>query len=568
MKIKSITFKDHPILGDLNLKFYDENGSIYNTIIFAGENGCGKTTILEALSAFSHIEPNLKELNGLNNIIIQLTDQNILNLKDNERLPEINHSVEIKNNELIFSYNYKKQLDQRIRICYSTNDNKFPDIHYMRLKSNEIKNLFRIIYITTEINFIPRPITSVTAKDIDKRETFSYKTSSELATEITQLLIDIDRLDKNDVCQEGEKNENAAYKDIKSKIPLRIERFKNAFSYMFSNKQFKGIENYNNQLKVVFKEFGKDIFIDDFSSGEQQIVFRGGFILQYQKVIDEMPILIDEPEISMHPYWQEKILDFYKKLVTYENGNQKCQLFIATHSPFILHNCNEITDKVIVLTKNIQNGKIEIYKNAKYPICESEESIEKAFNIRLFSYEIKNINKPIICLEGETDKNYILNAAKLLNKNKLLELIELKPLGGEGALKKIWSEKDIFNSLLKHNLLVLHDCDSDIQDKNEAKIIIKKLPKISGGLDKGIENLFPETTIEKLKKNNNKCVKAETKITECGEERDESVIHFINKDEKRNVCDYLCQHGTKEDFQHFNIIFDIIEDFINTNTED
>ena len=34
----------------------------------------------------------------------------------------------------------------------------------------------------------------------------------------------------------------------------------------------------------------------------------------------------------------------------------------------------------------------------------------------------------------------------------------------------------------------------------------------------------------------------------------------INDSEKTNLCDWLCGNGTPEDFQRFQIIFDLIED--------
>jgi hypothetical protein len=36
--------------------------------------------------------------------------------------------------------------------------------------------------------------------------------------------------------------------------------------------------------------------------------------LQNKNSINGNPILIDEPEISLHPNWQLKILDFYKNI--------------------------------------------------------------------------------------------------------------------------------------------------------------------------------------------------------------------------------------------------------------
>ena len=49
MRILSIEFENHSILGNLKLDFTDKNGNPVDTIILAGENGCGKTTILEEL---------------------------------------------------------------------------------------------------------------------------------------------------------------------------------------------------------------------------------------------------------------------------------------------------------------------------------------------------------------------------------------------------------------------------------------------------------------------------------------------------------------------------------------
>ncbi|MGL5391183.1 MAG: AAA family ATPase, partial [Shewanella sp.] len=52
MKIKKVKWQNHKILGDLLLDFTNESGNPYETIIFAGENGAGKSTILTELSMF------------------------------------------------------------------------------------------------------------------------------------------------------------------------------------------------------------------------------------------------------------------------------------------------------------------------------------------------------------------------------------------------------------------------------------------------------------------------------------------------------------------------------------
>ncbi len=53
--IRKIKWNNHEVLGNLELDFSKSDGSIYNTIVLAGENGTGKTTILETLSTFLNL---------------------------------------------------------------------------------------------------------------------------------------------------------------------------------------------------------------------------------------------------------------------------------------------------------------------------------------------------------------------------------------------------------------------------------------------------------------------------------------------------------------------------------
>lgn len=53
MKIRKVKWANHPILGDLELNFINSTtNKPYSTIVLAGENGTGKTTILETLNTF------------------------------------------------------------------------------------------------------------------------------------------------------------------------------------------------------------------------------------------------------------------------------------------------------------------------------------------------------------------------------------------------------------------------------------------------------------------------------------------------------------------------------------
>lgn len=56
MTIKKIKWKDHPILGNLELDLINSvTGQPFESVVFAGENGTGKTTILQTISTFLNI---------------------------------------------------------------------------------------------------------------------------------------------------------------------------------------------------------------------------------------------------------------------------------------------------------------------------------------------------------------------------------------------------------------------------------------------------------------------------------------------------------------------------------
>ena len=56
MKIQKIKWRNHPILGGLELDFTNSaTGEPFGTVLFAGENGTGKTTILESISTFLNL---------------------------------------------------------------------------------------------------------------------------------------------------------------------------------------------------------------------------------------------------------------------------------------------------------------------------------------------------------------------------------------------------------------------------------------------------------------------------------------------------------------------------------
>lgn len=83
------------------------------------------------------------------------------------------------------------------------------------------------------------------------------------------------------------------------------------------------------------------------SSGEQcMLVMMLGIAGHIE---DESIVLIDEPEISLHPSWQEQFMPTLEQVFS---GYKKCQFIIATHSPQIVSKVNKDNCFVTSLSNN------------------------------------------------------------------------------------------------------------------------------------------------------------------------------------------------------------------------
>jgi predicted ATPase len=126
---------------------------------------------------------------------------------------------------------------------------------------------------------------------------------------------------------------------------------------------FDGIEltfkysHLDKEDNVWFKnDEGKEFQIDKLSTGEKTLLSKILYI--YFKDYKDKIILIDEPELSLHPSWQNKILSVYEKLAKQNN----CQIIIATHSPHIIGSAKN--EYLRILRKN-EEGNVEVVEDLK-----------------------------------------------------------------------------------------------------------------------------------------------------------------------------------------------------------
>lgn len=446
-KVRKIKFIDHPILKNMEFNFVGMDGKAVDTVIFAGENGCGKSTIIDEL---------YKVVTGqrpVSNITEYEVDGKIYTVRLT-RQSEYSYLSEI--------------LDQ--------NGNR----------TNINIPAFSAIFSDVDINFHSKEISTVTSMTLDEQHRFK-RSDNNLPTVINQLFVDIQALDDAEIAKKLKENPMTSYSNIN--IDERMNRFKNAFSRIFDNVEYSGIENQNGKKVVLFKKYGELIPIDCLSSGEKQIVYRGCFLLRDINALNGAFAFIDEPEISLHPLWQMKIMDYYRSIFTSSSGKQTSQMFVVTHSPFIIHNENRRNDKVIVLARD--DGEIIVRDEPEYYKCSSIELIKDAFNVTLFDE-----GHSTVYLEGRTDEKYFKKALEVYDYTVPFSFKWIGYLKDNGQEEN--TGKDALNkahqflvgrNLMKKNVC-LFDCDTGRNEcmKNNAYIRVMPTYSNSKGMEKGIEN--------------------------------------------------------------------------------
>ncbi|MCA3969028.1 AAA family ATPase [Vibrio vulnificus] len=121
-------------------------------------------------------------------------------------------------------------------------------------------------------------------------------------------------------------------------------------------------------VKLYKHEFGS-MSLRRASSGEQCMLVMMLGIAGH--ISDYSIVLIDEPEISLHPKWQEK---FTSLLIEVFSNYKGCQFIIATHSPQIVSNLSYSSCFITSITRR------EVYNANKYAAQSSDFQLAELFD--------------------------------------------------------------------------------------------------------------------------------------------------------------------------------------------
>jgi hypothetical protein len=231
-------------------------------------------------------------------------------------------------------------------------------------------------------------------------------------------------------------------------IGRRMRRFIDAFHYIFPTKRFKTISRVDKLIQVQFEEHGHISNVNQLSTGEMQIVFRGGFVLKNLSHVQSGLLLVDEPELSPHPEWQSRILGFYERLIPQSNKSST-QLFVATHSSFIVHGAPRA--KVVILNKD-SAGAIRGMPEPTSP----GGNLGIAFSVDTFLASAKyNL---LVLVEGGTDESILATAWEKLNPSKT-RFFEMRDAMGAKNINVTLNDTQLFSKVTRQKIVGLMDFD-------------------------------------------------------------------------------------------------------------
>ena len=293
MKIKNLYIENEKRLKNLNINFENDE-KILDVVVLAGVNGTGKTTVLEVI--YDYFENFQNDKNKIS-IELDLEEENYIN--------QNNISKETYLNNLIKD-SIKKE--------------KTP----------------KVIYVPAEINFQKVKFNLLALY----KKRFLNKIDS-------YIIADIPFYIQMRIINTANKESEKKLGNVRDEI---IAEINGIFDILDMDTRLIGMSTETTEILPIFTNLSGDKFdINELSSGEKQLFLRTLAIKMLNP--ENSIILIDEPELSLHPKWQQRIIDVYRKI------GKNNQIIIATHSPHILGSVRK--ENIMLLDKD-DEGKIVV----------------------------------------------------------------------------------------------------------------------------------------------------------------------------------------------------------------
>ena len=309
MKIQRLFLRNVRNIKELDLDFRDPvTGKPMSRIVLAGANGSGKTTILEcifelirSLGSSKLDAPYLEQGTGNARLTLQPT--------------------KTSKGQWVILFNMAPTVEERrgsyLSWQYYGDERRFEretdgDIHEVFSGNPELSDQF---FAGTSLLYLPdnrRPLSTMSGPITPEEESlwaYRYIPTDQWKGSVESYLVWQNYLDLED-----------RDKGLKAD---RFQQVTGSANHILDRKRIVGVE----RGRVIVEVKGKlKHGLDDLSSGERQLVLLLVEISRHIK--PGSLILIDEPEISLHPAWQRGLMAALDKIIEQYDA----QVILATHS--------------------------------------------------------------------------------------------------------------------------------------------------------------------------------------------------------------------------------------------
>lgn len=362
MRILKLDLKDIGPFNEGHLDFTNEDGQYNPVTIITGENGTGKTIILDAIRTL--LMGNIKNRNIFKNNENSIIGGNLL-----------------IGNDLI-NDNIKKNLDREV----------FPKQESLKLRKEHLGYKFSSPNKGGD-KWIANYWTSKTKNDdFSINSLISLKPEEYLENaldgiqsnvEVTALICYFDYLKTSDNPKEKKEGE-FLFNILKEIIKLSL----NGGEFLYVERK---------TLTPIVSQLGNEVAINQLSSGNLYLIQRlisllgqmySVYILNPEiEIVDlcKTPglLLIDEAENHLHPKWQKTFLNSILEIFP------NLQIIATTHSPFIV---SSVENAKVFVCKSMIDHSIIVDETAQYSNKPIEEVLlSDVFNTERFNQEISDL---------------------------------------------------------------------------------------------------------------------------------------------------------------------------------
>ena len=456
MKIKQLHLQNYGRFEDLTVDFAPTENRASNVTVIVGNNGAGKSQILQALATglswfISGLQNKVPSGNFINsNEIRNGKDISILNIKG-----EINKNLQSINNNI-------KNLDIYLKSNRQRDDEKFASLGGLEIidftenvKKDEISLPIITFYPVERSILTQNIILDSSAKNLRQFVGYNLALTNGIDfnsfiewfrlkedIENAQIRKEVDKLMESLVRENNDNNRSiivahlagltAKEKVLEKNTDNQLQSVKSAISYFLDTIENVWIDRSLQPPVMMVEKDGKDLNINQLSQGEKSLLALVGDIARRLAILNpslddplqgEGIVMIDEVDLHLHPKWQHDLID--KLVKTFP----KVQFILTTHSPLI------VSDRQDILVYSLDNGELQQMPNVYgedantllndiFDVPARTPEIDKAFN---------DIRRAISHKELESAESQINNIAKKVSSSNT-ELLKVRLMLAQAKL--------------------------------------------------------------------------------------------------------------------------------------